>query len=157
MSAELIRVSGLVQGVGFRPTVWRLARRYGLRGWVGNDAAGVTVSVCGPSADIAGFIDELRRDPPPLARIDGIERMPTPIEPNETGFRIIESRSGDIHTGVVPDAATCPACREETLDPNARRYGYPFTNCTHCGPRLSIIQAIPYRPRQDNYAGLLPV
>lgn len=144
MSAELIRVRGLVQGVGFRPTVWRLAGRYGLRGWVGNDGDGVTVSVCGTAADIAGFVAELRRDPPPLARIDGIERVPTPAEPDATGFRIIESRSGEIRTGVVPDAATCPACRQEIFDPLARRYRYPFANCTHCGPRLSIIQAIPY-------------
>ena len=95
MTAELIRVSGLVQGVGFRPTVWRLARRHGLCGWVGNDAAGVTVSVHGTAADIAGFVADLRRDPPPLARIDGIERTPAPVEPNETSFRIIGSQSGD--------------------------------------------------------------
>ena len=143
MSTELIRVSGLVQGVGFRPTVWRLAHRHGLRGWVGNDAAGVTLSVSGAEADISAFVDELQRQPPPLARIDQIERAAT-IEPDETGFRIVESRPGEIRTGVVPDAATCPACLQEIFDPLARRYRYPFTNCTHCGPRLSIIRAIPY-------------
>ncbi|MEO9190482.1 MAG: carbamoyltransferase HypF [Acetobacteraceae bacterium] len=143
-STELIRVRGLVQGVGFRPTVWRLARRHGLRGWVGNDAAGVTVSVCGAASDIAEFVAELRRAPPPLARIDAIERASAAAAPDAGEFRIIESRSGDIHTGVVPDAATCAACRAEISDPTARRYRYPFANCAHCGPRLSIIEAIPY-------------
>ncbi|MDQ2804645.1 MAG: carbamoyltransferase HypF, partial [Pseudomonadota bacterium] len=82
--------------------------------------------------------------PPPLARIDEIERTPAAMPPDEAAFRIIESHAGDIRTGVAPDAATCPACLAEILDPAARRYRYPFTNCTHCGPRLSIIEAIPY-------------
>jgi hydrogenase maturation protein HypF len=142
--AELVRVRGLVQGVGFRPTVWRLARQFRLRGWVGNDGAGVSALLCGAPDDIAGLVDALQRAPPPLARIDGIERTPVCAAPDCPDFRIIASRSGEIHTGVVPDAATCPACRDEIFDPEARRYRYPFANCTHCGPRLSIIEAIPY-------------
>ncbi len=142
--AELIRVRGLVQGVGFRPTVWRLARNYGLRGWVGNDGGGVTALLCGAPADIAGLVDALRRAPPLLARIDAIERVPAAVPPDCADFRIVESRADAVHTGVVPDAATCPACRAEIFDPRARRYRYPFANCTHCGPRLSIIEAIPY-------------
>ncbi len=141
--AELIRVRGLVQGVGFRPTVWRLARRYGLRGWVCNDGSGVTLSVCGSADGIADFVAELERAPPPLARIDAIERAPA-VAPADREFRIIESQASEIRTGVVPDAATCAACRDEILDPGMRRYRYPFANCTHCGPRLSIIEAIPY-------------
>jgi hydrogenase maturation protein HypF len=142
--SELIRVSGLVQGVGFRPAVWRLTRQHGLRGWVGNDAAGVCIAVRGPAAAISRFVEALRRDPPPLARIDRIERKPATEAPDYEGFQIRESSGGTVHTGVVPDAATCPACRAEIFDPGARRYRYPFTNCTQCGPRLTIIQAIPY-------------
>jgi hydrogenase maturation protein HypF len=142
--AELIRVRGLVQGVGFRPTVWRLANRHGLRGWVGNDGGGVTVSVHGQPGDIEGFVEELRRAPPPLARIDAIERVRVPTPPDAGTFRIADSEASEVHTGVVPDAAICPACRAEIADPAARRYRYSFANCTHCGPRLSIVEAIPY-------------
>ena len=144
MCAEMIRVRGLVQGVGFRPTVWRLAQQHGLRGWVGNDAAGVTMLACGTADGIAGLLTALRGAPPPLARIDGIERVPVPIMPDCTDFRIVESQPGEAHTGVAPDAATCAACRDEIFDRRMRRYRYPFANCTHCGPRLSIIEAIPY-------------
>jgi len=142
--AESIRVRGLVQGVGFRPTVWRLAREYGLRGWVGNDGAGVTALLCGAAADISALIDALQRAPPPLARIDAIERLPTEVPADCEGFHIIESIADAVHTGVAPDAATCPDCLAEIFEPAARRYRYPFANCTHCGPRLSIIEAIPY-------------
>ncbi|MBV8576532.1 MAG: carbamoyltransferase HypF [Acetobacteraceae bacterium] len=141
--AELIRVRGLVQGVGFRPTVWRLADRHGLRGWVGNDGGGVTVSVCGRPASIEAFVQDLQRSPPPLARIDGIERCATAATADDR-FRIAPSAPGEIRTGVVPDAAICAECRAEIRDPAARRYRYAFANCTHCGPRLSIIEAIPY-------------
>ena len=142
--AELIRVRGLVQGVGFRPTVWRLARRHGLRGWVGNDGEGVIACVCGAAPAVAEFARQIVSGSPPLARIDQIERQPAPLLPPEADFRIVPSRSGGIRTGVVPDAATCRECREEIFDPAARRFRYPFTNCTHCGPRLSITEAIPY-------------
>jgi len=142
--AELVRVRGLVQGVGFRPTVWRLAHDYGLRGWVGNDGGGVTALLCGAPDDISGLVDALRRAPPSLARIDAIERVPATVPPDCADFRIVESHADAVHTGVVPDAATCPACRTEIFDPTARRYRYPFANCTQCGPRLSIIEAIPY-------------
>ncbi|MEO8715541.1 MAG: carbamoyltransferase HypF, partial [Acetobacteraceae bacterium] len=138
-----IRVRGLVQGVGFRPTVWRLARVHGLRGWVGNDGDGVTAHVCGQPGAIAAFVGDLADQPPPLARIDRIERHPAAILADD-GFRIVASRVGAVHTAIVPDAATCEACLREIRDPLARRYRYPFTNCTHCGPRLSIIEAIPY-------------
>jgi hydrogenase maturation protein HypF len=143
-ASELIRVRGLVQGVGFRPAVWHLANRYGLSGWVANDGAGVTVSVRGHLQDIEGFVEDLRRAPPPLARIDAIERVSVDAAPNDGAFRIADSEAGETHTGVVPDAAVCGACRMEISDRGARRYKYAFANCTHCGPRLSIIEAIPY-------------
>ena len=102
------------------------------------------MSVRGPPAGIAGFVAELSRAPPPLARIDAIERTPSQVMPDDSDFRIVPSRGAETRTGVVPDAATCPACRDEIFDRGSRRHRYPFTNCTHCGPRLSIIQAIPY-------------
>ena len=142
--AELIRVRGLVQGVGFRPNVWRLAQRYGLRGWVANDAEGVCIRACGASAAVDAFVRALSLEAPPLARVDAIERASADDLQNETDFRIVASRGGGVRTGVVPDAAACSECVREVFDPFGRRYRYPFTNCTHCGPRLSIVDAIPY-------------
>ncbi len=143
-TAEIIRVRGLVQGVGFRPTVWRLARRHGLRGWVANDGDGVIIRVRGAATAIAGFVDSLSCEAPPLARIDEIERTPSLPSPNDAAFRIADSVATRPRTGVVPDAATCAQCRAELFDADDRRYRYPFANCTHCGPRLSIVEAIPY-------------
>lgn len=142
--AERIRVRGLVQGVGFRPTVWRLAQRYGLRGWVTNDGDGVDIRISGGAAEVEAFVFALAHEAPPLARVDRIERE-TSAAIDGADFRILGSTAaGAIHTGVVPDAAACAACVQEVFDPFARRFRYPFTNCTHCGPRLSIIEAIPY-------------
>ena len=136
---------GLVQGVGFRPTVWRIARELKLRGQVINDGEGVLVHLWGEPAQLDTFCIELEAQCPPLARIDSIERTPStqPI-PQDVEFRIAESQATRIHTGIVADAATCAACRAEIFDPADRRYRYPFTNCTHCGPRLSIVRGIPY-------------
>ena len=142
--AELIRVRGTVQGVGFRPTVWRLAHEFGLRGWVNNDGQGVLILVGGSAAAVAAFIDALPAHSPALARIEAIEHAPATERPEGNDFQIIASHAGSVHTGIAADAATCPACLAEIFDPLARRYRYPLTNCTHCGPRLSIIEAIPY-------------
>ncbi|CAN7349871.1 carbamoyltransferase HypF [Caballeronia sp. LjRoot34] len=144
-AGEVIRVRGLVQGVGFRPAVWRLAHACGVSGDVGNDSEGVLIHAWADTSTLDDFVERLRSDCPPLGRIDAIERYAlreTP--PPSGGFRIVASASGHAHTGVVPDAVTCRACINETFDPSSRRYGYAFTNCTHCGPRLSIVQAIPY-------------
>ncbi len=139
-----IRVRGLVQGVGFRPTVWRLARRFGLSGEVLNDGEGVLIHAWGPAAALAEFEIALSAEPPPLARIDSIECTPLSAAFEGEGFRIVESQHGAIKTGIAADAATCPACLADIRDPANRRYRYPFTNCTHCGPRLSIVRAVPY-------------
>ena len=151
--AELIRVRGVVQGVGFRPTVWRLARRHDLRGWVGNDGQGVCIHVCGPAAAVEQFVVEVSREAPPLARIDGIEREPAPSLPRDAGFHIAASDGSAVRTGVAADAATCAECMQEIFDPFMRRFRYPFTNCTHCGPRLSIIQQVPYDRANTTMAG----
>ena len=142
--AELIRVRGLVQGVGFRPTVWLLARRHGLHGWVTNDGDGVLIRLCGKAETIERLIKSLLDEAPPLARIDRVERTPSLPSPEDVAFHITDSLPTRARTGVVPDAATCPQCCAEVFDAFERRYRYPFTNCTHCGPRLSIIEAIPY-------------
>jgi hydrogenase maturation protein HypF len=142
---EVIRVRGMVQGVGFRPTVWRLARDCGVSGDVCNDGEGVLIHAWADAMVLDGFVAGLSRGCPPLARIDSIERGVHHEAPPFPGvFRILASASGHAHTGVVPDAVTCRGCIDETLDPSGRRYRYAFTNCTHCGPRLSIVGAIPY-------------
>ncbi len=145
---EAIRVRGLVQGVGFRPTVWRLARAHGLAGDVCNDGEGVLIRVWpgpeAPSDIIDQFCANLRSRCPPLARIDAIERVVLDADPAQPGFSIQASNPTRVRTGLVPDAATCDDCAREIQDRRDRRYRYPFTNCTHCGPRLSIVRAIPY-------------
>ena len=144
-AGEVIRVRGLVQGVGFRPAVWRLAHDCGVWGDVRNDSEGVLIHAWAGTSTLNDFVERLRSGCPPLGRIDFIERRALHERPPPSGgFRIVASTSGRAHTGVVPDAVTCRACIDETFDPASRRYGYAFTNCTHCGPRLSIIQAIPY-------------
>ncbi|GAC1630695.1 MAG: carbamoyltransferase HypF [Nevskia sp.] len=148
-----IRVRGLVQGVGFRPTIWRLARRHGLRGWVGNDGQGVLMQVCGPAAAIEALLRDIASEAPPLARIDAIERSPAPFLARDAGFHIAASDASVVSTGVAADAATCAECRREIFDPFQRRFRYPFTNCTHCGPRLSIIEAIPYDRANTTMSG----
>jgi hydrogenase maturation protein HypF len=138
------RVRGLVQGVGFRPAVWRLATAFGLRGEVLNDGEGVLIRAWGPPDALDRFLHSLRRETPRLARIDDIVSQPLPGGPESNEFHIVGSSTGRVRTGVVPDATTCPECLAEVFDPASRRYRYPFTNCTHCGPRLSIVRAIPY-------------
>ena len=142
--AEQIRVRGTVQGVGFRPTVWQLAKQTQLVGQVCNDSDGVLIKVWGQAYRIQTFVDRLQTECPPLAKIDHIERHRLVDNTMPMDFTIDASQSSDANTAVAPDAATCPACLAETLDVSHPRYGYPFTNCTHCGPRFSIIKSIPY-------------
>ncbi|MCG6857635.1 MAG: carbamoyltransferase HypF [Salaquimonas sp.] len=139
-----VRVQGLVQGVGFRPHVWRIAQEEGLAGQVINDGAGVAVEAWGSKAALRRFVERIETEAPPLARIDAITRDELTVAAPDKGFVIAQSEEGDISTGVVPDAATCPACLGDIADPANRRFGYAFTNCTHCGPRLSIVRSIPY-------------
>jgi hydrogenase maturation protein HypF len=141
-------VRGVVQGVGFRPFVYGLAHRHGLAGWVLNTSAGVQIDVEGGSQMVDAFQRELVALAPPLARIEGIEAQDA--EPSGAqGFAIRESQAQEGRYQLVsPDIATCHACRREIFDPTDRRYRYPFTNCTNCGPRFTIIDDIPYdRPQ----------
>jgi hydrogenase maturation protein HypF len=145
MPGESIRVTGIVQGVGFRPTVWRLASECALTGQVWNDAEGVLIHAWGSRESLDTFVRRIQAEQPPLSHIDAIARAPL-VEEGEVpaAFEIVTSRQGEARTGVAADAATCAACLADVLDPANRRFRYPFTNCTHCGPRLSIIRAIPY-------------
>ncbi|MGV8925609.1 MAG: carbamoyltransferase HypF [Ewingella sp.] len=139
----LIRISGKVQGVGFRPFIWQLAERLRLRGEVCNDSAGVEIRLLQP-VNIDAFVEQLQRDCPPLARIDSIALDPFDWPTPPQNFTITGSRKSQMDTQVVPDAATCPECLKEINQPGERRFGYAFTNCTHCGPRFTLIRSMPY-------------
>ena len=142
-----IRVRGLVQGVGFRPFVYRLARDLQLDGHVGNDTDGVFVEAEGPEPSLDAFARRLRSDAPPLARIDTIEATAIASTRADGGFRIIESHDVEglpARTFVAPDAAVCEDCLNELADPTDRRYRYPFITCTNCGPRFTITLRLPY-------------
>jgi hydrogenase maturation protein HypF len=147
-----IRVRGVVQGVGFRPFVYRLATEEGLAGLIGNDTDGVIIELEGPEARIAAFLARLTAETPPLARIDTVSTSDlTPT--GETSFRIVASEVlGQVSTGIPADAATCSDCLRELLDPADRRYRYPFLNCTNCGPRFTITRRIPYDRPQTSMA-----
>lgn len=150
-----LRIKGKVQGVGFRPYVWQLAHRFGLHGDVSNDSAGVTVHLWQAPAAV-DFLQALPQDCPPLARIDSIDTAPYHWQQPPLDFVIHHSGAGQMDTQIVPDAATCDACLNEMNDPANRRYRYPFINCTHCGPRFTIIQRMPY-DRPDTAMGKFPL
>ncbi len=145
---ERFTVEGVVQGVGFRPFVYRLATEAGLRGIVGNDATQVFIEVSGPTPAIEDFATRLLAEQPPLARIDRVGRTviaDADADADAVGFRIVESTSGvGARTLVPPDTATCADCRAEFDDPTNRRFRHPFITCTNCGPRFTIITDLPY-------------
>lgn len=148
-----IVVNGIVQGVGFRPFVYRLASDLGLSGWVRNDANGVTIEVEGPAVAVQAFRDRLEPEAPPLSSIDTCEAgNVAPL--GVVGFEIRGSERSDRPTALVsPDTATCDDCLRELLDPDDRRFRYPFTNCTNCGPRFTIVRGIPYDRPYTTMAG----
>jgi len=143
-----IGVSGVVQGVGFRPFIYRLAQAHNLKGWVRNTSGSVEIEIEGNEESLENFLIDLEAKAPPMARI---EKVKTTFHPpnGHTGFQIQKSLS---HEGkyqlVSPDIATCEDCKREIFSPTNRRFHYPFTNCTNCGPRFTIIEDIPYdRPK----------
>jgi hydrogenase maturation protein HypF len=148
-----VRVEGIVQGVGFRPFVYLLATSLGLGGFAGNDADGVFVEVEGPPAAVGEFLRLLERDAPPLARIERVTS--TPMTPDgHAGFTIVASEpAGHRRTLVSADTATCDGCLRELADPADRRFGYPFINCTNCGPRFTIVRDVPYDRPLTTMAG----
>jgi hydrogenase maturation protein HypF len=143
-----IDVSGIVQGVGFRPFVYRLATGLNLSGTIRNTPAGVAIEVEGKSEGVDAFLERLPREAPRLARITGVEIRELPCD-HDRRFRILPSQLGAEHQVLIsPDVAVCDDCLRELFDPGDRRYRYPFINCTNCGPRFTIVRDIPYdRPR----------
>ena len=138
-------IGGQVQGVGFRPFVYRAATRHGLTGHVGNTSDGVRVEVQGSDEALAAFAHALEHGLPPLARITSLRREELPLADGETAFAIAHSEGRHGHAVLVsPDVATCGNCLADMRDPANRRYRYPFTNCTDCGPRYTITRSIPY-------------
>ncbi|HLI60042.1 MAG TPA: carbamoyltransferase HypF [Solirubrobacteraceae bacterium] len=147
------RVRGTVQGVGFRPFVYRLAYEEGLAGYVLNDEHGVLLEVEGPGEAVARFLLRIRREPPPLAAIQAVHTDVMAMR-GESGFSIVASaRGGPADAPVTADSAPCSECLAELLDPADRRYRYPFINCTNCGPRFTIITGVPYDRASTTMAG----
>ncbi len=139
-----ITLNGVVQGVGFRPFVYKLARRYGLKGNVLNSSEGVSIELEGKPESLDLFMTSMHSELPPLARIDSVE-IDTLPPVNYKTFEILYSQESDHKSALVsPDISLCDACLKEMQDPQNRRYRYPFINCTNCGPRYSIIKSIPY-------------
>jgi hydrogenase maturation protein HypF len=148
VKTQRVHVTGVVQGVGFRPYVWTLARRHELAGWVRNSSSGVDIVVEGADAGVERFLAELGAAGPPQARIDGVEAVPAERR-GYAGFEILASaHEPDLSLPVSADLATCAECLREMRAPDDRRHRYPFINCTSCGPRYTIVRDIPYdRPR----------
>jgi len=147
-----IRCRGFVQGVGFRPTVYRLAVAAGLSGWVLNGPDGVVLEIEGPGEEVESFAGRLRAALPPLARLDEVaEREVAPL--GAEGFRILESEQGPRRRALVPpDAALCGDCRRDTDEPENRRHRFPFTTCTNCGPRFTLARSLPYDRERTSMA-----
>jgi hydrogenase maturation protein HypF len=140
-----VTISGVVQGVGFRPYLWRRAEHFGLAGWVRNETGTVVVEVQGEAGAVAGFFAGLAAAAPPLAVVDRVRVREIPVAAAPSTFRILASEGGAGESvGVPADVATCAACLAEVSSPGNRRHRYPFTNCTDCGPRFTIIDGLPY-------------
>lgn len=145
--ARRIRVTGIVQGVGFRPFVWRLAKELNLTGWVRNDAEGVEIAAEGAHTKVAALLQRLRAEAPPLARVDTVHAEDAAPD-GRADFTIAESAGGRSTTAIGPDVAVCADCLTELFDPVGRRWRHAFITCTHCGPRYTVTRALPYdRPQ----------
>ncbi len=147
-------ITGLVQGVGFRPFLYNLARKHELKGWVRNNSAGVELEVEGKAENLGRFLNEVKVHPPSAARIDTIDTMTLPVRQIEADFRIIPSETtGEIFGSPLPDQGICPDCLGEFHSENGRRYRHPFNSCTICGPRFTIIEALPFDRSRTTMAG----
>ncbi len=153
MQGLRVHITGIVQGVGFRPFVYNLATRLELKGWVKNTSAGVEIEVDGEQEVLDLFVKTLRDEAPSLSRIDDLTASPQPAS-GFSSFDIVHSESVEgAFQPISPDVSICPDCLREMLDPNDRRYRYPFINCTNCGPRFTIIKDIPYDRPKTTMAG----
>ena len=138
-----IEISGVVQGVGFRPFVYQLALQHSLKGYVFNNGNGVVIELEGEQSQFDAFLSSMTTSLPTLSRIDTLQITEIPIKKSST-FSIIKSTNTDVKTMVSADISMCPDCKKEMNEPKNRRYKYPFINCTNCGPRYTIINALPY-------------
>jgi hydrogenase maturation protein HypF len=151
--AVLITVGGVVQGVGFRPFIHRLAARFAYKGWVKNIGSGVEIHFESTrKTDFAAFFTALEEDKPPLVRVESLEVRPARFK-GFSSFHIKKSEEGESFVFISPDIATCGPCRTEIGDPAERRHRYPFTNCTDCGPRYTIVRSLPYDRPKTTMAG----
>lgn len=142
--AQRIRVTGVVQGVGFRPFVWHLAQELSLSGWVRNDALGVDILAQGADEQVQALIARLRSEAPPLARVEAVEAATTTPSAHCSGFAIAPSVDGAVATAIGVDVGVCPDCLGELFNPNGRRWRHAFITCTHCGPRFTVTTGLPY-------------
>lgn len=145
-----INIQGQVQGVGFRPCVYRIARHLALTGWIQNTSSGVLIEAQGILVN--QLIPHVQKKLPPLAKITQIQSATICSIANEISFKIIESQEGKVNTIITPDASICPQCLQELFDPQSRYFRYPFLNCTHCGPRFTITRNLPYDRKQTSMA-----
>jgi len=150
-AAVRIRVAGIVQGVGYRPFVWRLAQELGILGWVRNDARGVEIHA--EAGDVAGFVARLKTEAPPLARVDAVTATSAATEAHDAFVIAHTDGNGSAATAIGPDSAVCGDCLADIFDPKSRRWRYAFTNCTNCGPRYTITRNLPYDRPQTSMAG----
>ncbi|WP_294250935.1 carbamoyltransferase HypF [Propionivibrio sp.] len=153
---QRIRLSGVAQGVGFRPYIWRLAKELLLTGWVKKDAHGVEIEVCGAAEQVQSLIERLRVDAPVAARIDSVKALDGPLECVSDDFYILNNRGGRFPAMVGHDLAVCRDCLTEMFDPANRRWRYAFAGCSHCGPRYTITRALPFARERTSLKGHAP-
>ncbi|MDR0439956.1 MAG: carbamoyltransferase HypF [Candidatus Accumulibacter sp.] len=152
-SCQRIRLTGVVQGVGFRPFAWRLAGELGLSGWVRTDAGGLEIEAHGPERQIDALVERLQHEAPPFSRIDSLHRRPAKARRIAQDFLILDSLGGRPATLIGPDIVVCRNCLQEMFDPRNRRWRYAFTSCAHCGPRYAVYQGSPFDRPRTSFAG----
>lgn len=150
---QRIRLTGVVQGVGFRPFVWRLAKELRLSGWVRTDARGLEIEARGPEQKIDALVERLQREAPPFSRIDSVHRRMAETQETEEGFAILNSLGGRAATMIGPDTAVCRSCLQDMFDPKGRRWRYAFISCAHCGPRYAVCRELPFDRARTSFAG----
>lgn len=149
---QRIRLTGVVQGVGFRPFVWRLAKELRLAGWVRTDAKGLEIEVHGVDRNIDTLIERLQREAPPFSRIDSVQRRPAETQEPADDFLILDSLGGRAATMIGPDTAVCRNCLNDMFDPKGRRWRYAFTSCAHCGPRYTVCRSLPFDRERTSFS-----
>ena len=152
-SCQRIRLTGVVQGVGFRPFAWRLARELGLSGWVRTDARGLEIEAHGPEHKIDTLLERLQHEAPPFSRIDSAHRRVVKARRIAEDFVILDSLGGRPATLIGPDIVVCRNCLQEMFDPRNRRWRYAFTSCAHCGPRYAVYRGSPFDRPRTSFAG----